>query len=86
MMMAARSSSLPMDHVQRACTGASQVIVVSMNADHHVVIEELRLDSLTNAVAEARADGLWVTQWNAGQVLLTRHFVWEDSAQVFVER
>ena len=71
---------------QRACTGASFVIVVSMNADHHVVIEELRLDSLTNAVAEARADGLWVTEWNAGQVSLTRHFVWDDRAQVFAER
>ncbi len=71
---------------QGACAGAAQVIVISMNAEHHVVIEQLQLDSLTNAVVEARDDGLWVTQWNAGQLLLTRHFAWEDSAQVFVER
>jgi hypothetical protein len=69
-----------------ACVGASQVIVVSMNAEHHVVIEQLRLDALVNAVAEARGDGLWVTQWNAGQIVLTRHFAWDESAQALVER
>ena len=57
-----------------------------MNPEHGVVIVQLRLDLLTNAVAEARADGLWVTQWSGGQVVSTRHFVWEDSSQVFVER
>ena len=71
---------------QPVCAGASQVLVISMNAEHGVVVEQLRLDLLTNAVAEARADGLWVTQWSGGQVVSTRHFVWEDSSQVFVER
>jgi hypothetical protein len=71
---------------QPACAGAAQIIVISMNAEHHVVIEQLRLDSLSNAVAEARADGLWVTQWKAGQFSSARHFVWQDSSQVFVER
>jgi hypothetical protein len=73
-------------HCQAACTGASQVLVISINAEHRVVIEQLRLDSLINAVAEARDDGLWVAEWNAGQVVSTRHFVWRDSAQAFVEQ
>ncbi len=73
-------------HCQPACAGAAQVIVISMNAEHHVVIEQLRLDALTNAVAEARADGLWVTQWNGSTLSSLRRFVWEDSSQTFVER
>lgn len=71
---------------EHACLGATQVIVISMNAEHHVVIEQLRLDSLSDAVAEARADGLWVTQWNAGRFSLARHFVWQDSSQELIER
>ena len=69
-----------------ACAGASQVMVISMNAEHGVVIEQLRLDKLVNAIAEARNDGFWVSQWNAGQNVLTRHFAWDNSEQVFVER
>jgi hypothetical protein len=71
---------------QGVCPGASEIMVISMNAEHHVVIEQLRLDALTNAVAEARADGLWVTQWNGSTLSSARHFVWEDSSQEFVER
>jgi hypothetical protein len=71
---------------QGVCPGASEIMVISMNAEHRVVIEQLRLDFLTDAVAEARADGLWITQWNGSNSSSARHFVWEDSSQEFVER
>ena len=57
-----------------------------MNAEHGVVIEQLRLDALKSAVAEARDDGLWIAQWSAGRVTTTKHFVWEGATQTFVER
>jgi hypothetical protein len=71
---------------QPVCAGASQVLVISMNAEHGVVIEQLRLDSLTNAVAEARDDGLWVSQWSGDQMRSARHFVWDVSGQELIER
>ena len=71
---------------QPACSGAAQILVISMNAEHGVVTEQLRLDSLTNAVAEAREDGLWITEWGANTLLSTRHLVWADSEQIFTER
>jgi len=71
---------------QPACAGASQIFVISMNAEHGVVIEQLRLDSLTNAVAEAREDGLWITEWSGTTLMSTRQFVWVDSGQIFTER
>ena len=69
-----------------ACTGASQVIVISMNAAHGVAIEQLKVDSLRSAVAEARDDGLWITEWSTDKLLSVRHFVWEPAEQAFVER
>jgi hypothetical protein len=71
---------------QPACTGASQVLVISMNAEHGVAIEQLKLDSLKSAVVEARGDGLWITQWSGDQLVSTRHFGWDLAAQAFVER
>lgn len=68
------------------CTGASQVLVISMNADHHVVIEQLQLDSLADAVAEVREGSLWVSQWAAGRVTSVREFRWDAVRQELVER
>jgi hypothetical protein len=70
---------------QPTCTGASQVLVVSMNAEHHVVTEQLRVDSLTTAVAEARADGLWITEWNGASLASARHYRWVATTQSFAE-
>lgn len=69
-----------------ACTGASQLMVISMNAEHQVVIEQLRLNGLTDAVAEARDGLLLVSQWQAGTIASVRQFKWDVQLQGMAEQ
>ncbi len=69
-----------------SCAGASQVLVISMNAEHHVVIEQVRLDGLKDAVTEVRDGSLWVSQWDNGRATSVREFRWDPARQEMVER
>jgi hypothetical protein len=64
------------------CSGASQVLVVSMNSEHRVVIEQLRLTDLKNAVVDVRGGMLWL--WQTDSTL--RRFTWDAADQEFVEQ
>jgi hypothetical protein len=69
-----------------ATCAATQVMVLGMNVDHVIVRDELALNGLQNAVAEASSGLLLISEWPAGHLQTVRRFSWDAQTQQFFEQ
>lgn len=76
-----RQLVLAYGYCQPVCRGASQILVISMNAAHRIVTEQLRLMDLKDAVTDVRDGALWV--WQSDGSL--QRFAWDAGRQEFTE-